>query len=35
VVRRAQKLGVPAPVHRAIHAALVLHAGDLNRGAPS
>lgn len=27
VVRRAQKLGVPVPVHRAIHAALVLHAG--------
>lgn len=27
VVRRAQKLGVSAPVHRAIHAALVLHAG--------
>ena len=27
VVRRGEKAGVPTPVHRAIHAALALHAG--------
>jgi 2-dehydropantoate 2-reductase len=31
VVRRAAALGVPTPVHRAIHAGLVLYAG----GAPT
>jgi 2-dehydropantoate 2-reductase len=27
VVRRAERLGLPVPAHRAIYAGLILHAG--------